>query len=311
MNPSLTALHQLADLKGPIALAIGVFDGLHLGHQEVIRAAVEHAIQHDGTAVVLTFDPHPAAVLNPGNVPGMLLSKTYQDRLIRQLGARCLLALPFNQATAATPADDFIAELAAACHPLGCISVGYDWTFGKGREGNVHRLMDVGEKMGFAVYGVPALRENGRVISSTWLRVMIRAGDLELAEHLLGRPFGYCGSVVRGRQLGRTLGFPTANVELNSEVHPPAGVYVCQMNVAGDWLQGVANLGHRPTVEREGAIALEVHLLDWQGDLYDQVVEVQLLAFIRPEQRFPDLESLKKAIHADVATARAFKACPT
>ncbi len=303
--PRLTRLEDLASLRGPIALAIGVFDGLHRGHQEVVRAAAEHARQHNGTAVVMTFDPHPAAVLSPGREPLRLTTLAHREKIAAEFGAPYLLALPFDQTTAATPAEAFVNRLAAACS-LGCVSVGYTWTFGRDRQGNVHQLMDAGARYGFAVYGVPPVKEGDRVVSSTWLREAVRAGDLATARLLLGRPFGYLGQVIQGRQLGRQLGFPTANLSLETEVHPPTGVYACRVEVGGDgrWHSAVCNLGRRPTVEHDGALALEVHLLDWSGDLYDQTIEVRLESHLRPERRFTSVGELQNAIRQDAATAK-------
>lgn len=300
----LTRLEELATLRGPVALAIGVFDGLHRGHAEVVRAAVEHAHQHAGTAVVMTFDPHPAAVLSPGREPPRLSSLRHRQKLAAALGAQHLLALPFDPQLAATTAEVFVARLVDAC-ALGCVSVGFTWTFGKGRSGNVHMLMDAGAQHGFAVYGVPPVREGERVISSTWLREAVRAGDLETAHRLLGRAFGYWGEVVLGRQLGRQLDFPTANVRLETEVHPPLGVYACRVEVDGIWQPAVCNLGRRPTIVNEGELTLEAHLLDWSGDLYGREVEVRLEARLRAEQKFESVAALRAAIQSDAAQARA------
>ena len=299
-------MDELSRLAGPVALAIGVFDGLHRGHQEVVRAAVDHARQHRGTAVLMTFDPHPAVVLAPQKAPQRLTSARHQEVLAGAMGVSVVLACPFNREVAGLSADTFIAELVKACRPLGCIAVGYDWCFGRGREGNVHRLLDAGAEAGFAVYGVPAVKDEqtGQVISSTWVREAVRVGDLATAERLLGRRFGYYGMVEVGRQMGRELGFPTANLRLESEVHPPEGVYACRVRIADHWWGAVCNLGRRPTVEAAGTVLLEAHVLEWTGDLYGQEVEVVLEEFVRPEQRFAHLEALKAQIALDTAKAR-------
>lgn len=305
----LTKLEELGALAGPVALAIGVFDGLHRGHQEVARAAAEHARQHDGTAVLMTFDPHPAGVLSPGREPPRLTTLGYRQKLAAALGVKQLLALPFDRAMAATDAETFVERLTRSCE-LGCVSVGYTWTFGRDRGGNVHQLIDAGARHGFAVYGVPPVREGERVVSSTWVREAVRAGDLETARRLLGRSFGYLGRVGKGRQLGRRLDFPTANVRLETGVHPPPGVYACRVEVEGVWHPGVCNLGHRPTVEREGGLSLEAHVLDWTGDLYGCEIEVRLEARLRDERRFDSIEALRVAIQQDAARARAALAVP-
>jgi riboflavin kinase/FMN adenylyltransferase len=188
------------------------------------------------------------------------------------------------------------------CHPLGCISVGDTWTFGKNRGGNIHTLMDEGQKHGFAVYGVPPIRIDGEVVSSTLIRDAVTAGDLEKASRLLGRDYALFGEVKKGRQLARQLGFPTANVMPEAELLPPFGVYAVETKVEGLWRRGIANLGVRPTVETTTPLpSLEVHLHDWSGDLYGLDLEVKLGRFIRPEKKFASLEELKKQIAEDVS----------
>ena len=300
----LDKIEQLAALRGPVALAIGVFDGLHLGHQEVIRAAAQHAAQHDGSAVVLTFDPHPLAVLNPAKVPRRLCGPAYRLRLLERLGMDAALVCPFTPELAATRAGDFIEELSRSCRPLGCVSVGYTWTFGKGRGGNIHSLTDFGQRHNFAVYGVPPVRVDGDVVSSTLIRECVTAGDLAKASRLLGRPYALHGKVVQGRRLGRELGFPTANLKLEAELLPPHGVYAVQAEAGGQWRPGVANLGLRPTVEETSSPSLEAHLFDWDGDLYGQELEVRLGRWLRPEKTFASLEALRAQIAEDARLAK-------
>lgn len=301
----LRSLDALSSLRGPVALAIGVFDGLHLGHQEVIRAAQEHARQHEGTAVVMSFEPHPLSVLRPEAVPPRLCGPAYRQVLLERLGIDCMLLCPFDENTAATPAELFLDILVRDCRPLGCISVGYGWTFGKNRGGNIHRLMEAGERQGFAVYGVPPVRVDGAVVSSTLIREAVTSGDLQTASRLLGRPYALYGEVHHGRQLARQLGFPTANLNPEAELLPPYGVYAARVVLGDQTLPAIANLGVRPTVEQDLAPpSLEVHLLDWSGDLYGQALEVFLADFIRPEKKFSGVDALKRQVSADIALAR-------
>jgi riboflavin kinase/FMN adenylyltransferase len=304
MNEVMTRLEELEALKGPIALAIGVFDGIHRGHQEVIRAAVAFAEQHDGTAVMMTFDPHPAAVLSPAGGPARVMNLRYQRQLAVEMGVSAVLALPFDRKMAAVEAEDFVAQLVRHARPLGCVSVGYTWSYGKDRAGTIHHLMDAGAQFGFAVYGARPVKWGERVISSTWLRETVRAGDLALARQQLGRSFGYLGVVVQGKQLGRKIGFPTANLRIESQVYPPHGVYACRLKIAGKWWPAVANWGRRPTVETAGEQVWEAHVLDWQGDLYGQELEIRLEQALRPEMQFDGVDALKKQIAADVEAAR-------
>lgn len=300
----LRSIQELSQVTGPVSLAIGVFDGVHLGHQEVIRAAEEHAAQHRGQAIVMSFDPHPLSVLRPGAMPKRLCSERHREKLLKAMGVSGTLLCPFTQEVANTSAEDFVGSLVQACNPLGCISVGYTWSFGKGRSGNIHSLMDLGQRYDFAVYGVPPIRIGGEVVSSTLIRDAVNGGDLVKASSLLGRPYSLFGRVVKGRQLARQLGFPTANILPEAEVLPPYGVYVVQAEVDGCWQAGIANLGVRPTVEPGVAPALEVHLFDWQGDLYGMDLEVRLGAFLRAEQKFNGVEELKAQIQTDVQQAR-------
>jgi len=301
----LESIPQLGCLRGPLALAIGVFDGLHLGHQEVILAAREHAARHDGRAVVLTFDPHPLRVLRPESAPLRLCGARYRAVLLERMGLDAMLVCPFTPELASTEAEDFVAELVGVCRPLGCVSVGYAWTFGKNRGGTIHSLMDLGQRHGFAVYGVPPVRVDGEVVSSTLIRQAVAAGDLARAAALSGRPYALFGKVVEGRKLGRGLGFPTANVRVEAEMLPPYGVYAASADIGGRTLAGVANLGVRPTVEKTGSVPmLEVHFFDWQGDLYAQDLEVRLGAFMRPERKFAGMAELRAQIASDVLLAR-------
>lgn len=301
----LHSLDDLASVSGPVALAIGVFDGLHLGHQEVIRAAQEHAAQHHGTVAVMSFDPHPLRVLRPAQAPRMLCGQAYQMKLLKSMGITTALLCPFTHETAATEAEVFMDQLVSRCHPLGCVSVGYTWTFGKERGGNIRSLMEMGQRHDFAVYGVPPIRVDGEVVSSTLIRDAVSTGDLGKANRLLGRDYALYGTVQKGRELARQLGFPTANVSPEAELLPPYGVYAVQVEIEGAWRTGVANLGVRPTVETGNAEpSLEVHVFDWQGDLYGQSLEVRLKHFLRPEQKFSSIEALKHQISLDVEAAR-------
>lgn len=299
----LHSIDSLSTLPGPLALAVGVFDGLHLGHQEVIRAAQEHATQHHGTAIVATFDPHPAQVLRPGTAPRLLCGPRHQQLALSQIGISHLLACPFTAETALTPAREFILQLVHAARPLGCISVGYSWNFGYRREGNIHLLMELGQQHGFAVYGVPAVKIGDEVVSSTLIREAVSNGDLVKAARLLGREYSVFGPVIEGQHLGRQLGFPTANVNVENEQLPPLGVYAVQARIQDTWLPAVANLGRRPSVMADAEPLLEVHLPGWSGDLYHQDLEVRFTRFLRPEMKFNSLDELKAQIQRDVTAA--------
>ncbi len=332
----LRSISDLATVRGPVVLAVGVFDGFHLGHRAVIERALADAAVAGGTAVVVTFDPHPAAILRPQNAPPLLTSTRHKIRLLHEAGMEHVLVLQFTPEFAAKAPENFIAELTAACRPLREICVGEDWAFGKERAGNLALLKSLGMKLGFDAVGIPAVAVDGRAVSSTVIRAAVEDGALDIAARLLGRDFGVFGTVIEGRRLGRTLGFPTANVRPESEQLPPNGVYAVRVvidPVAAEGTRravqtrdsesgmpnenigpppsvggycGIANVGVRPTVANEGAQRLvEVHLFDFSGELYGCDLEVAFLRFVRAEQKFPSLDALRAQIASDVASVRA------
>ena len=304
----LRSIPELSDLPGPLFLAIGVFDGVHLGHQAVISTSAKHAKEAGGTPVVVTFDPHPAKVLRPQDAPHLLTATQHKIALIRDLGVAHLLVLHFDREFAATTPEDFVAQLVADSHPLREICVGHEWSFGKNRAGNLDLLKKLGSALNFDVVGVPAVMLNGEVVSSTAIRRAVADGDLTKATQMLGREYTILGTVKAGEKLGRKLGFPTANLSAHSEQFPPNGVYVTEARLAGALYRGVANLGYRPTVSvGKPERLLELHLFDLNKDIYGEEVEVRFLRYLRPEQKFENLEALKTQIARDVEEARSLK----
>lgn len=301
----LRTIDELRDIPGPVFLAIGVFDGVHLGHQAVIRRALEAARRDKGTAVVVTFDPHPVRVLRPEQAPRLLTSTAHKLRLIRDLGVSHQLLIHFDLTFAATPPEEFIRALASAAQPLREICVGFEWSFGKGRAGNLALLERLGGELAFAEVGVPAVEIDGEIISSTLIRRAVEAGDLARAARLLGREFTILGTVVKGDQVGRKLGFPTANLSAHNEQYPPNGVYAIEARRGIRMLPGVANIGVRPTVKHAGGERLlEVHLFDFDEEIYGEDLEITFRKFLRPEQKFAGLEELRQQIASDAAQAR-------
>ena len=301
----LRSITDLSTLPGPLFLAIGVFDGVHLGHQAVISTSAKHAQEAGGTAVVVTFDPHPAKVLRPNNVPHLLTATQHKIALIRDLGVAHLLVLHFDRAFAATTPQDFVQQLVKHSKPLREICVGHEWSFGKGRAGNLALLKELGDAAGFNVIGVEAVKVNSEVVSSTAIRKAVEEGNLVKATQMLGREYTILGTVIRGEQLGRQIGFPTANLSAHSEQFPPNGVYVAEARLGGTLLRGVANLGFRPTVASgKSDRLLELHLFDLDREIYGEEMEVRFLRYLRPEQKFANLEALKAQIAADVRQAR-------
>ena len=301
----LRSISELAELSGPLFLAIGVFDGVHLGHQAVILTSAGHAKEAGGTNVVVTFDPHPVKVLRPSNAPHLLTATQHKIALIRDLGVAHLLVLHFDHAFAATSPEDFVRQLVEHSQPLREICVGHEWSFGKGRAGNLALLKELGRVHGFNVIGVEAVKVNGEVVSSTAIRKAVEEGNLVKATQMLGREYTILGTVIRGAQLGRQLGFPTANLSAHSEQFPPNGVYIAEARLHGTLYRGVANLGFRPTVaEGKPERLLELHLFDLDREIYGEELEVRFLRYLRPEQKFADVEKLRAQIASDVQQAR-------
>ena len=301
----LRSTTDLATLEGPLFLAIGAFDGVHLGHQAVISTSARHAHSEDGTPVVVTFDPHPAKVLRPENPPHLITSTPHKIALIRTLGVGHLLIIPFDKNFAQTEAEDFVAQLTESAKPLCEICVGHEWSFGKNRAGNLALLRKLGGRHHFNVVGIPPVKVNGAVVSSTAIRARIERGDFAGAAAMLGRDYTILGTVREGSKLGRQLGFPTANLSAHSEQFPPNGVYFAEAWIQGVQHHGVVNLGFRPTVSRgESQRTLEIHLLDFDRDIYGEDVEIRFLQYLRPERKFESVDALARQIEADVKQAR-------
>jgi len=301
----LHSIGELAGLKGPIVLAAGTFDGLHLGHQALIRRAMEEAASLGGTAVVMTFDRHPASVVRPDLAPRLLTTNDEKIALLERIGVPALLLLKFTPELASLPAEEFIVRIVAACKPLHMICVGGQWSFGKGGEGNIALLEHLGSGKGFSVVQITPVREGGIPISSTRIRNAISSGNLEEAAACLGRPFQLSGTVVKGAGLGSKIGFPTANLNVSGMQLPPYGVYAVKVHQGGASFEGVCNIGLRPTVEASAqAPVVEVHLFDLSVDLVGESLSLEFVKFLRPEQKFSGLEDLKDQIARDCKAAR-------
>jgi riboflavin kinase/FMN adenylyltransferase len=295
----------LAAVPGPVYLAIGVFDGVHLGHRAVLLRALADARAGGGTAVAVTFDPHPAKILRPQYAPRLLTASDHKLQLIHGLGIETVLVIPFTAEFAATPPEDFVLQLHAACHPLREICVGHEWCFGRGRAGNLEMLRKMGDQLGYDEVGVPAVEVDGEIVSSTAIRAAVETGDLKRAALLLGRDYSVLGTVIHGNRLGRSIGFRTANLSAHNEQFPPNGVYAVTAVFRGRRLKGVVNLGVRPTIaSATDERLLELHLLDFDEEIYGEDVEVTFLTCLRPEQKFPSLDALKAQIAQDIAAAR-------
>jgi riboflavin kinase/FMN adenylyltransferase len=296
-------------LRGPVHLAIGMFDGVHLGHQAVIGAAIGSARCDGGTAGVLTFFPHPSRLFTPARATEMILTPEVKRwLLLDRFGADFMVEEPFTPEFAAIPAGDFVSHLAARIPKLAGIYVGENWRFGRGREGDVALLKTLCDSRGIRMFSAPRVSLGGSPISSTRIRELIATGRIEQANTLLGYEYTSFGTVVAGRRLGRTIGFPTLNMNWEPECRPALGVYEVRVSTAdGDErLPGVANYGLRPTIgDRQGPL-LEAHLLVSNGFGEGDRLRVEWCRFERGEARFTSLEALRGQIGTDRAGAAVY-----
>jgi len=300
----LDSTDALASLVRPAVLAIGVFDGVHLGHRAVLGRALESARACGAAAVAVTFDPHPAAVLRPESAPPLLTRTPHKLELFAAAGFTHALVLRFDAELAATAPQDFLESLRAPCRPLVEMVVGCGWTFGKDRAGTVGLMRAAGARDGYRVTEIASIESGGRPVSSTRIRDAIRAGDLDLAASLLDRPHELRGTVLRGKALGRTIGFPTANIPAAGLVLPPDGVYAATVRAGSLARPAAVNIGTRPTIGDQTGRTVEAHLLDFTGDLYDREIAIVLHRFLRPEQRFDSLADLTARIARDCELVR-------
>lgn len=291
------------DLAGAV-IALGNFDGFHLGHQAVVQRAAQLAADKRAPLIIATFDPHPVRHFAPDVPPFRLTTLDQRQRLFAAAGADAMLVLAFDGVMAGTSADAFIDDLLVGRFRASGIVSGADFVFGRGRGGSVQTLRDAAHAGKFDYVMVSPVEEDGAVISSSRIRDALRAGDCTTAAQLLTRPFAIEGVVEHGDKVGRTLGFPTANVALGSYLRPRYGVYAVTGRLAdGRMLHGAANVGIRPQFDPPKEL-LEPHFFDFDGDLYGQTVEVAFHAFLRGEERFDSLDALKAQIDRDCAAAR-------
>ncbi|MGB2402853.1 MAG: bifunctional riboflavin kinase/FAD synthetase [Akkermansiaceae bacterium] len=299
----------LSSVKEPLHLALGVFDGLHIGHQQVISTAVRAAHEQGGASGVLTFEPHPIRVLAPDLAPSRILaSLNHKRELLSKLDVDLMVVVDFNKKFANCEAEDFLGSLITTCHDLKTICIGEDWKFGKNRRGDIELLRDLGHDEGITINSSQAVMIDGERVSSTRIRQAIRDGNMAAAEAMLGRKYTVFGEVIEGRQLGRKLGFPTANLKVFNEQLPSNGVWCISAILSdGSRLNGVGNLGVRPTVEgAEAKRMLEIHLLDFDQDIYGMTMEVEFLKYMRTEKKFSSVDELSTQIQHDVLSCSDF-----
>jgi len=303
-------IERLDDIEEPFpnaVVTIGNFDGVHIGHQSLFHEVILKSAEIKGTSVAMTFDPHPLRVLTKRRHPRLITLNEQKKELIAATDLDVLIIVPFTKEFAAISARDFVSELLVQRIGMKAIIVGRDYSFGKNREGDIQLLKELGQTIGFDVvladWIKASLRNEGR-ISSTRIRKLVAAGDIEKAEKLLGRHYQIRGTVIQGRNRGgKLLGFPTANIALQDELCPKTGIYAVTVDWEDRVYQGVANIGYSPTFD-DHIFTVEVHILDFHQDLYGQKIKVNFLKRIRNEIKFDGIEALSDQIRKDIALAR-------
>ncbi|HTQ31731.1 MAG TPA: riboflavin biosynthesis protein RibF [Opitutaceae bacterium] len=308
MNAPFASLEQASVLPSrPLHLAIGMFDGVHLGHRAVIEAAVQSARRSGGLAAVLTFFPHPSALFRPEAPTPLIMPPGTKARVLFQLGVDAVIEQPFTAAFAHITAEEFLPHVRRALPRLAGVYVGENWRFGRDRRGDVPLLVTEGRRLGLGVFSADRVNFDGEPISSTRIRGLLEAGDVAAANTLLGYTYFAEGVVARGAGLGRQFGFPTLNLAWEPQLRPRLGVYLVRVGGAGSpaALPGVANYGLRPTVSRDTHPRLESHVLGPCPFGAGDAITVEWLRFLRPEQKFSGSDELRAQIARDVAAARA------
>lgn len=298
-------LERVPDRMDAAVATIGNYDGIHLGHRAVLDTVRDDAKRVGGPSLVITFDPHPVAVVRPEAAPALLCTRRQKIDRLTELGLDAVLFLAFDEATAALDGREWLERELLPDLPLKAVHVGANFRFGRGRRGDLHLLRAVGADAGFEVVGHPAVEADGEPISSSRIRTAVREGRVADAARWLGRAFALDGTVVRGAGRGRELEFPTANLDVHNELLPARGVYVTETRALGRRWPSITNVGVRPTFDGRATV-VETHCLDAEIDLYDERLEVAFLENLRAERRFPDAGALVAQIRADRDAALAW-----
>ena len=295
-----------AEIQRPTVLTLGVFDGLHLGHQLIMRIVVERARAACAVPTVITFDPHPRAVLHPESSPPLLQTLDQKVEGFGVLGIEQTIVIRFTPEFSMIRAEDFLREVVKERLHAKEVYLGRGFAFGHDREGNIELLRRVSNDLGFIADEVPEVRLRNQRVSSSRIRQLLTEGNVNLARRLLGRPYGVEGLIERGARRGATLGFPTANLHPHNRVIPRNGVYVTGALIDGHWRRSVTNVGLRPTFGGDAEPSVETFVMDWAGDLYGDVLRVRFLHRLRDEQKFSSIDELTKQIQQDVERARSY-----
>ncbi len=293
-----------ANILKPTVLTLGVFDGLHLGHQRIMQTVVERARAVDAVATAITFDPHPRAVLHPESAPPLL--QTLDQRLanLEVLGIEQAIVIAFSREFASQLAEVFLKDILHDRLHAKEIYLGKGFEFGRNRGGNIDLLRNMSRELDFIADEVDEVQIRGQRISSSKIRQLLREGRINLARRMLGRPYGVEGVITRGNRRGHTIGFPTANLKPHNRVIPRFGVYASATLIEGSWRKSITNIGVRPTFENDAEPSIETYIFDFDGDLYGDVLRVRFLHRIRDERKFSGIDELKSQIEKDTDRAR-------
>ncbi|MDB6056595.1 MAG: Riboflavin biosynthesis protein [Verrucomicrobiales bacterium] len=304
----MNLIHHAAELNPgsrKVCVAIGVFDGVHLGHQQVIRQTMADAVQHQALSVVVTFDRHPNAIVAPERVPSLIYPLAKKLSVIESLNVNATYLIEFTKDFSTIAAEQFVRDLTRDFKSIQSICVGSNFTFGHKRGGNVDLLGTLGKELNFQVHGLASVALDGQPVSSTRVREMIRIGNLDLANQMLGRTYALCGPVIKGDGIGRKIGFPTANIDVTGLVLPPTGVYAVRAEISGKVYGAALNIGYRPTLSSPTPkLQVEAHLLDFAADIYGETMELTIVRKLRDEQKFASTAALHDQIAKDIEAAR-------
>ena len=295
-----------AEILRPTVLTLGVFDGLHIGHQLIMKTVVERAQAIGAVPTVITFDPHPRAVLHPESAPPLLQTFDQKVEGFGVLGIEQTIVVRFTKEFSEIGAPDFLREVVKERLHAQEVYLGKGFAFGHDREGNIDLLKRVGKELGFVAGEVPEVSLRNRRVSSSKIRDLLSRGEVNLARRMLGRPYGVEGRVEHGAERGHQLGFPTANLHPQNRVIPAHGVYVTGTLIDGQWRRSVTNIGTRPTFETATEPSVETFVMNWTGDLYGDVIRVRFLYRLRDEKKFASLDDLRTQINKDVGQAERY-----
>lgn len=292
--------------KGAWAITIGNFDGFHLGHQALVQRVINEKNKFGTKAGLLTFSPHPRQVLQPDNPPPMIYNEDQKWDFCKKLGLDSAFAIPFNKEFASLSPEDFIQNYLFEPFQLKKIIVGYDFNFGRKREGSSNLLEQMAKENQIEFEKFGPFQVDSVSISSTFVRKLLLKNQFQQAEQALGRRWSITGIVEQGKQLGRTIGFPTINIYPSIRLPIQNGVYICEVKYEDQLIHGICNIGVRPTIANNQKLSVETHLFDFQDEIYGETVEVFPIQFIRPEQAFPNLEHLQQQIQEDLKIAKSY-----